>query len=252
MTESSSAIPRRLVGKKAIVTAAAQGIGNAIALRLAQEGAEVIACDINAEKLKKIQHPGITVSAFDASDEAAANQALATAGPVDILVNCVGGVFHGTILETDYADWTLSFKINVDSAYFAIRSVLPGMLAVGKGSIVNMSSAASSVKGFPNRVAYGATKAAIIGLTKAIAVDHVGAGIRCNAICPGTVASPSLDERINAFADPVAARAAFIARQPMGRLGTPEEIASLAAYMASDESSYMTGAIVNIDGGAVN
>ena len=246
------ATPRRLVGKKAIVTAAAQGIGRAIALRLADEGAEVIACDINYAKLGEISHPQITKRVFDASDEVAVNQHFQQTGPVDILVNCVGWVFHGTVLETDAANWHKSFKINVDSTFFAIKSVLPGMIAKGGGSIITIASAASSVKGFPNRAAYGATKAALIGLTKAVAADHVGQNIRCNAICPGTVESPSLGDRINAFADPVAARAAFIARQPMGRLGTPDEIAALAAYMASDESAYMTGSSVIIDGGSVN
>ena len=244
--------PRRLVGKKAIVTAAAQGIGLAIAIRLADEGADVVACDINNEKLSELSHPQITKRVFDASDELTVNEHFSEIGPVDILVNCVGWVFHGTVLETDVKNWHKSFQINVDSAFFAIKAALPGMISIGGGSIITIASAASSVKGFPNRAAYGATKAALVGLTKAVAADHVGQNIRCNAICPGTIESPSLGERINAFADPVAARAAFIARQPMGRLGTPGEIAALAAYMASDESAYMTGSAVIIDGGSVN
>jgi len=244
--------PRRLVGKKAIVTAAAQGIGRAIALRLAEEGALVTACDINDAKLSELSHPAISKQVFDASDETAINRHFSEVGPVDILVNCVGWVFHGTVLETDAANWHRSFQINVDSAFFAIKAVLPGMITKGGGSIITIASAASSVKGFPNRAAYGATKAALIGLNKAVAADHVGHNIRCNAICPGTVESPSLGDRINAFADPIAARAAFIARQPMGRLGSPDEIAALAAYMASDESGYMTGSSVIIDGGSVN
>lgn len=244
--------PHRLVGKKAIVTAAAQGIGLAIALRLANEGADVLACDINETKLRDISHVRIKTRVFDASNEVALVEAFETAGSVDILVNCVGWVFHGAVLDTSTENWHKSFRINVDPAFFAIKAVLPGMIAKGGGSIITIASAASSVKGFPNRAAYGATKAALIGLTKAVAADHVGHNIRCNAICPGTVESPSLGERINAFADPVAARAAFIARQPMGRLGTPDEIAALAAYMASDESAYMTGSAVIIDGGSVN
>jgi 2-keto-3-deoxy-L-fuconate dehydrogenase len=246
-----TATPTRLTGKTAIVTAAAQGIGRAIAERFHAEGATVHACDISAEHLQGLPQ-GVTTHVIDCTDEAAVNATFKRIGTVDILVNAVGWVFHGTILDTPPDAWKRSFVINVDTAYFAIRAVLPGMLAAGHGSIINIASPASSVKGFPNRTAYGATKAAMIGLTKGIVADYVTQGIRCNAICPGTVETPSLHYRINQFADPVAARAAFIARQPMGRLGQPEEIAALAAYMASDESAYMTGSVVMIDGGTVN
>ena len=242
---------RRLAGKRAVVTAAAQGIGRAIAERLAAEGAEVLAVDINAERLQDLNSGPIRTAAFDASNEAATRAVLA-GEPFDILLNCVGWVHHGTIAETGYDDWQKSFRINVDSAFHAVRAVLPGMLERGAGSIVTIASAASSVGGFPNRVAYGASKAALIGMTKALAVDHVKAGVRFNAICPGTVESPSLNDRINAAADPVAAKAAFIARQPMGRLGTAAEIAALAAYLAADESAFMTGSVLVLDGGATN
>ncbi|MCW5706885.1 SDR family oxidoreductase [Shinella sp.] len=243
---------RRLVGKTAFVTAAAQGIGRAIAERLAQEGASVIAGDLNAAKLEELQELGIKTQAFDASDGAAVADVLGSHRNLDVLVNCVGWVHHGTILDADEQAWNRSFKLNIDPMYHAIRAALPDMLAAGRGSIVNISSAASSIKGFPNRAAYGTTKAAVIGLTKAVAADYVGQGVRCNAICPGTIASPSLEDRINAFDDPVAARAAFISRQPMGRLGTPAEVAALAAYLASDESQFMTGSVVLLDGGATN
>jgi 2-keto-3-deoxy-L-fuconate dehydrogenase len=243
---------KRLEGKKAIVTAAARGIGRATAERFAAEGAEVHACDISAEHLAGLEAHGVKTYALDCTDEAALNETFGRIGTVDILVNAVGWVYHGTIMDTPLDAWRKSFVINVDSAYFAIRAVLPGMLEKGGGSIVNIASPASSIKGFPNRTAYGATKGAMIGLTKGIVADYVTKGIRCNAICPGTIETPSLHDRINAFADPQAARAAFIARQPMGRLGTPEEIAALAAYMASDESGYMTGSIVIIDGGTIN
>ena len=209
----------RLAGKTALVTAAAQGIGRAIAERLAAEGAAVLATDINGDRLSELHGGPIRTAVFDASDERAVVAAIGDQ-PFDILANCVGWVHHGTIAETSYEEWQRAFRINVDSAFHAIRTVLPGMLERGSGSVVTIASAASSVGGFPNRVAYGATKAALIGMTKALAADHVKAGVRFNAICPGTVDSPSLGERIAAFADPVAARAAFIARQPMGRLGS--------------------------------
>ncbi|MBL0371560.1 SDR family oxidoreductase [Rhizobium sp. KVB221] len=247
-----SANARRLEGKTAIVTAAAQGIGRAIAERFAEEGAIVHACDVDEVHLSSLVTSGIKTHKLDCSDEVAVDRVFGEIGPSDILVNAVGWVFHGAILDTGLDAWRRSFLLNVDTAFFAIRAALPSMLEAGKGSIINIASAASSVKGFPNRAAYGATKAALVGLTKAIAADHVAQGIRCNAICPGTVESPSLQERINQFADPVAARAAFIARQPMGRLGTPGEIAALAAYLAADESAYMTGSSVIIDGGSVN
>ena len=242
----------RLHGKRALVTAAAQGIGRAIAERFAAEGAEVVACDLNAERLCDVAPRMKAVLAFDATDPDAFAAAVAGLGPFDILVNCVGMVHQGSILETDPEVWSRSFRVNVDSMYHAIRLVLPAMLEARSGSIINVASIVSSIKGFPNRVAYGASKAAVIGLTKAVAADHAGAGVRCNAICPGTVASPSLEDRINSFADPVAARAAFIARQPMGRLGTPEQVAALAAYLAADESAFTTGSVMLVDGGAAN
>jgi 2-keto-3-deoxy-L-fuconate dehydrogenase len=251
MAADTPSYGRRLAGRRAVVTAAAQGIGRAIAERLAAEGASVIACDLNADKVGELAGPGVTTLAFDATDPAALAAALGSVLPVDVLVNCVGWVHHGAILDTAPEDWTRSFRINVDPMYHAIRLVLPGMLAARRGSIVNIASAASSVKGFANRVAYGASKAAVIGLTKAVAADHAASGVRVNAICPGTIESPSLQERIAAFADPVAARAAFIARQPMGRLGLPEEVAALAAYLAADESAFTTGAVHMVDGGAV-
>jgi len=239
----------RLSGKRAVVTAAAQGIGRAIAERLAEEGALVLALDINAKALATLAGPGIVTAVTDCTDPAIL-AAVIGERDIDILVTCVGWVFHGNVLDTDPASWEKAFRINVDSTYHAVRAALPGMLARRAGSVVVISSAASSVGGFPNRVAYGATKAALIGMVKAMAADHVRDGVRFNAICPGTVNSPSLNDRINAAADPDAARAAFIARQPMGRLGEAHEIASLAAFLASDESVYMTGSVVVMDGGA--
>ncbi|MGI4745937.1 MAG: SDR family oxidoreductase [Janthinobacterium lividum] len=244
--------PQRLTGRRALVTAAAQGIGRATALRLAEEGALVVAADINAGKLAELTHPNIRTHAFDASDPGQIESVLADLLPFDIVVNCVGWVHQGTILDATPQDWDRSFALNVGSIFHVTRAVLPAMLAAGHGNIINIASIASSVKGFQNRAAYGASKAAVIGLTKSIAADFIGKGIRCNAICPGTVASPSLEERIAANADPEAARAQFIARQPMGRLGTPEEIAGLVAYLATDESAFMTGSSVILDGGATN
>lgn len=241
----------RLNGKRAVVTAAAQGIGQAIALRFAAEGAEVLAVDLNAERLREIEGPKIRTLALDAADESAVASAL-RGHSCDILAHCVGWVHQGDIASTSYADWQRSFRINTDSAFLVIASLLPGMLQRRSGSVMVVSSAASSIAGFPNRVAYGASKAALIGMTKALAADHVADGVRFNAICPGTVQSPSLDERIDSFADPVAARAAFVARQPMGRLGQTGEVAALAAYLAADESAFMTGAAVVLDGGATN
>ena len=240
----------RLAGKTAYVSAAAQGIGAAIAQRLAAEGARVLASDINGAQLATIGGDGIETVTLDACNGEAVAAAIGAFGPLDILVNCVGWVHHGTIVDCAPKDWSRSFALNVDTAYFAIHAALPAMLERRAGSIINIASAASSIKGFPNRAAYGASKAALIGLTKAVAVDSAGHGVRCNAICPGTVDSPSLGERIAALPDPVAARAAFIARQPMGRFGTPEEIAALAAYLGADESAFMTGATLLLDGGA--
>lgn len=240
----------RLAGKHALVSAAGQGIGRASALLFAREGATVHAVDINAETLASLaqEAPGIRTTVLDVTDPAAVQAFIAGAGPIDVLFNCAGYVHHGTILDTGEADWDFSFNLNVRSMYWMIRAALPGMLERGGGSIINMSSVVSSVKGAPNRFIYGTTKAAVIGLTRSVAADFVGQGIRCNAICPGTVETPSLQGRINAFEDPVEARKMFIARQPIGRLGTAEEIANLALYLASDESSYTTGAVHVIDG----
>ncbi len=240
----------RLAGKKAVVTAAAQGIGRATALAFAAEGAEVVATDINQAKLAELSDTaGITTRLLDVRDEAAIAALAADTGAVEVLCNVAGFVHHGTILDCAEADWDFSFDLNVKSMYRTIRAFLPAMLAAGGGSIVNMASVASSIRGIPNRFVYGTSKAAVIGLTKAVAIDFIRQGIRCNAICPGTVQSPSLDERIAAFDDPVAARKAFIARQPLGRLGTPEEIAALAVHLAGDESSYTTGTAIVADGG---
>jgi 2-keto-3-deoxy-L-fuconate dehydrogenase len=237
----------RLAGKKTVVTAAAQGIGRAAAELFAAEGAEVVATDINAEGLAGLK--GCRAVRLDVTDAGAIEAFAAAEGPIDVLFNCAGFVHHGTILECSEADWDFSFDLNVRSMYRTIKAFLPGMLDRGAGTIVNMSSVASSVKGVPVRFVYGTSKAAVIGLTKSIAADFIGRGIRCNAICPGTVETPSLDDRMKAQGDYDKARAAFIARQPMGRLGTPEEIAALALYLASDESGYTTGTISIVDGG---
>jgi len=239
----------RLAGKTAFVTAAGQGIGRAAALAFAREGATVWATDINGDLLADLQKQGLKTRVLDVMDEAAIQRAAAEAGTVDVLFNCAGFVHHGTILDCSNKDWDFAFNLNVRSMFWVSKAFLPGMLKQGKGSIINMSSIASSVKGLPNRFVYGATKAAVIGLTKAIAADYVKQGIRCNCIGPGTVDTPSLGDRINAFADPVQARKDFIARQPMGRLGNAEEIADLCVYLASDESVFMTGQTVIIDGG---
>lgn len=243
----------RLSGKTAVVTAAAQGIGRATALAFAREGARVIAADLNADKLRDLaSEAALETRVLDVRSPAAiAALALHVPAP-DILFNCVGYVHHGTVLECDDEAFDLSFDLNVKSMVRMIRALLPGMLARGSGSIVNVSSVASSVIAVPNRCVYGASKAAVIGLTKSVALDFVTQGIRANAICPGTVESPSLQDRMRATGDFDATRAAFIARQPMGRLGTPEEVAHLAVYLASDEASFVTGSTFVLDGGWTN
>ena len=245
----------RLAGKKALVTAAAQGIGRASAKAFAREGAEVVATDLNQELLATLS--GCTTRRLDVTD-AFAIAALATeVGPIDVLFNCAGIVHAGTVLDCTDADWDKAFAINATAMFHTIRAFLPGMLARGGGSIINMSSVASSVTGVPNRFAYGASKAAVIGITKSIAGDFVGKGIRCNAICPGTVESPSLRDRVRAQAAASGRAEAdvlaeFEGRQPMGRLGRPEEIAALAVYLASDESAFTTGTVSVVDGGWTN
>ncbi|MFE1602603.1 SDR family oxidoreductase [Methylobacterium sp. ID0610] len=242
----------RLAGKSAVVTAAGQGIGRAIAEAFLAEGARVLATDLDGGKLESLA--GAVTAPLDVrSDEGIAAFARG-AGPVDILVNAAGFVHHGTILDCTDADWDFAFDLNVRSMHRTIRTFLPGMLERGGGSIVNIASAVSSVATAPNRYVYGATKAAVIGLTMAVARDFIRQGVRANAICPGTIQSPSLDERITALAaatgtSEAAARQAFIDRQPMGRLGTPEEIAAIAVYLASDESRFTTGQTHLVDGG---
>lgn len=240
----------RLQGKTALVTAAAQGIGRATALAMAREGASVIATDIKLDKLDELKGTrGIEVRQLDVTDDAAIAALCAAIPTPNALMNCAGFVHAGSILDCTQKDWDFAFGLNVRSMYVLIKTLLPRMLEAGGGSIVNIASVAGSIKGIPNRFVYGATKAAVIGLTKSIAIDFVKRGIRCNAVCPGTVDTPSLGDRINAFDDPVQARKDFIARQPMGRLGNAEEIAQLCVYLACDESVFMTGQTVIIDGG---
>ena len=245
---------QRLAGKTAVITAAGQGIGRACAERFASEGARVIATDIRIDSLAGLP---LQARKLDVRDDAAIKALAAELGPVDVLFNCAGFVHAGSILQASDEDWDFAFDLNVKAMYRTIRAFLPGMLARGGGSIINMSSAASSIKGVPNRFVYSASKAAVIGLTKSVAADFVAQKVRCNAICPGTVASPSLEQRIveQAAAQGTsveAARAAFVARQPMGRLGEPQEIAALALYLASDESAFTTGQTHVIDGGWAN
>jgi 2-keto-3-deoxy-L-fuconate dehydrogenase len=241
----------RLAGKVALLTAAAQGIGLATALRFADEGAAVWATDINQTTLEKLatKRPAVQARLLDVRNQQAIQELVREIGKIDVLFNCAGYVHHGSILDCSREDWDNSFELNVTSMYYTSRAVLPGMIERGGGSIINVSSAASSLKAAAKRFVYGSTKAAIIGLTKSIALDFIRQGIRCNAICPGTVQSPSLEARIAAQADAEKARAEFIARQPMGRLGKPEEIAALAAYLASDEAAFVTGQTYVIDGG---
>lgn len=240
----------RLAGKQVLITAAGQGIGRSTAELFAQEGAHVIASDINDAALKELRAvPGITVLKLDVTDAEAVDAAAADFPPLDVLFNCAGYVANGSILDCDEGDWDFSFELNVKSMFRLIRLTLPAMVERGGGSIINMSSVASSLKGVPNRFAYCASKAAVIGLTKSVAADFVTQGIRCNAICPGTVDSPSLHERLRATGNYEQALGDFIGRQPMGRIGTPAEIAALALYLASDDSAYSTGQAYAIDGG---
>ena len=242
----------RLKNKRTLITAAGQGIGLSTALAFANEGAEVVATDINPDTLNSLsnENPRIETRLLDVTKPEEIQQAAEETGPINVLFNCAGFVHHGTILDCEENDWEFSFNLNVRSMYRMIRAFLPAMLEAGGGNIINMSSVASSVMGLPNRFVYGASKAAVIGLTKSVAKDYIKQGIRCNAICPGTVESPSLQERIKAQGgNPEEVRAAFIARQPIGRIGTPEEIAAISIYLASDESAYTTGVAFSIDGG---
>lgn len=240
----------RLTGKTAIVTAAGQGIGRATALLFAAEGAQVIAADINEETLATLAEvDGIETRKLDVLDAEAVKAFAADLGPVDVLFNCTGFVADGNILDGTDDDWTFSFDLNVHAMYRLCKLVLPDMLDNGGGSIINMSSVASSIKGVVNRCAYSASKAAVIGLTKSIAADFVTKGIRCNAICPGTVDSPSMHQRLRDTGDYETALVDFIARQPMGRIGTAEEIAAMALYLASDDSQFTTGQALAVDGG---
>ena len=240
----------RLEGKTALVTAAGQGIGRASALALAAEGAQVWATDINSALLEGYRGAdNITALPLDVLDKAAIGQLVSSLPALDVLFNCAGFVHGGTVLEATDADLEFAFNLNVRSQFWMIQAVLPNMQARKSGSIINMASVCSSIKGLPNRFIYGTTKAAVLGLTKSVAADFVGQGIRCNAICPGTVDTPSLQERINASADPVEARKNFVARQPLGRLALAHEIAPLVVFLASNESAFVTGQAYNIDGG---
>ncbi len=241
----------RLLGKRAVVTAAAQGIGRASAIAFLREGAEVLATDINEAALAGLaaEFPKVQTRRLDVLCAASVQEAFVAWGRTDVLFNCAGIVHQGSILDASEEDLSLALHLNVRSMFRTIRACLPSMLAHGRGSIVNMASVASSLKGVPNRFAYQTSKAAVIGLTKSVAADFVARGIRCNAVCPGTVQTPSLDERIQALGGGTEVRNAFVARQPIGRLGTPEEIAELVLHLASDESSYTTGATFVVDGG---
>jgi 2-keto-3-deoxy-L-fuconate dehydrogenase len=245
----------RLAGKTAFITAAGQGIGRASAIAMAREGAKVIATDVNAKLLAALDGtPGITTQVLDVLDDAAVERTIAALPPLDVMFNCAGYVHHGSILDCTPKDWDFSFNLNARAMYVAIRAAVPKMLekhaAAGSwASIINMASIAGSIKGLPNRFVYGASKAAVVGLTKAVAADFVQKGIRCNAIAPGTVDTPSLADRINAYPDPDEARRMFVARQPMGRLAKAEEIAPVVVFLASDESAFATGNVYSVDGG---
>ena len=240
----------RLKGKTVLVTAAGQGIGRAAALAMAAEGATVWATDINAQLLEDFSGiAGVHTALLDVMDKSLIQAAVAGMPAFDVLFNCAGYVHSGTVLQATDEDWDFAFNLNVRSQFWMIQAVLPAMLARGKGSIINMASIASSVRGLPNRFIYGASKAAVVGLTKAVAADYVTQGIRCNAVCPGTVETPSLQDRINSQPDPVEARKQFIARQPMGRIARADEIAPVVVFLASDESSFSTGNVFSVDGG---
>jgi len=239
----------RLAGKTAFITAAAQGMGNAAALAFAREGAKVWATDVS-DKVKALEgKDGIRTRQLDVTDEAAIARIAQEVGDIDVLFNCAGIVHNGSILDASVKDWDQAFSVNVRSMFLVSKAFLPGMLKKQKGSIINMASVASSIKGLPNRCVYGASKAAVIGLTKSVAADYVRQGIRCNAVAPGTVDTPSLQGRINSYADPVQARKDFVARQPMGRLGTVEDLVPIFIYLASDESQFASGNVFSIDGG---
>lgn len=243
---------QRLEGKRALVTAAGQGIGRASALAMAEEGASVFATDVNEAALAEIEHPNVETFVLNVRDNASVKEGVARARP-DVLFNCAGFVHHGSILDATDEDWDFAFDLNVRSMFRTIRAALPGMLERGGGSIINMSSALSSIIGAPNRFIYGTTKAAVIGMTKSVAIEYIKQGIRCNCICPGTVESPSWHDRVKALGEEMgsyeAALEAFVARQPMGRVATAEEIAALVVYLASDESAFTTGQPHVIDGG---
>ena len=240
----------RLKGKRALVTAAGAGMGRAAALAFAREGAKVYATDLEPKSLEGfVGHDGIVPARLDVTDEKAVRDYVEATGAVDILFNCAGWVHQGNLLDCRVEDWDKSFNVNVRSMFLVTRAMLPKMVAKGGGVILNMASVLGAEKAAPNRLAYAASKAAVAGFTRALAIDHVKQNIRVNCVCPGTVDTPSLGERINAFADPVQARKDFIARQPMGRLATAEEIAETFVYLVSDESSFMTGQAVYVDGG---
>jgi len=240
----------RLAGKRALVTAAGAGMGRAAALAFAREGANVVATDISADSLQSLSSKGaIETSVLDVTNDGAVARFVEATGAVDILFNCAGWVHQGNLLDCRAEDWDKSFAVNVRSMFLVTKAMLPKMVAKGGGVILNMASVLGAEKAAPNRLAYAASKAAVAGFTRALAIDHVKQGIRVNCVCPGTVDTPSLSDRINAFADPAQARKDFIARQPMGRLATAEEIAETFVYLVSDESSFMTGQAVYVDGG---
>ena len=242
---------KRLENKNIIVTAAGQGIGRATAIAFYKQGAKVTATDLNEKTLASLnnEHKDIKIQKLNSTDHEAVKSFANSIQNVDVLFNAVGYVHHGTIMDCEEKDWDFSFNVNIKSMYFMIKSLIPKMIKQKKGNIINVTSIASSLRGLPNRFVYGSSKAAIIGLTKSIAADFIKDNIRCNAIAPGTVHTPSWEDRVKSFKDPVQAKKDFIARQPMGRLGTPEEIANLAVYLASDESDFVTGVTHAIDGG---